>query len=542
MKKLLLFLLFILAILTACNQRPKYVLKKDFVDRPAYGDMLVDSSIGEPATLNPLLASDSASFDIIGLVFNGLVRYDKNLRLEGDLAKDWEVSADSKIITFHLKKGILWHDGVEFTSADVKFTYEKFMDPKVMTAYRSQFELVQKLEAPDKYTVKVFYKEAFAPALETWGAAIVPEHILKGQDINKSPFNRAPVGTGPYKFKNWVTNQKIELESNKDYYEGEPYIKRYMYRIIPDQSVQFMNLQSGDIDMMTLSPDMYKNIGSNAGLNADINTYDYQEPRYTYIGYNMENPLFKSKNVRQALSYAINRDDIIKDVLLGMAKPVTGPFIPGTWAYNTGVKGYDFKPEKAAAMLKNDGWVRNKDGFLYKDGRKFSFTIFTNQGNKEREQIATIVQQQLGKLGIEVNIRILAWNILLTQFIDKKKFDALVMAWSLSRDPDCFEIWHSSKTKEGEFNFVGYSNGEVDALLVKARTTFDIKTRRACYLKIHKIIAEDAPYTFLYTPDALAAVHKRIHGVVPAPAGIGYNQIKWYVPSEIQKYKISIEK
>jgi peptide/nickel transport system substrate-binding protein len=141
-----------------------------------------------------------------------------------------------------------------------------------------------------------------------------------------------------------------------------------------------------------------------------------------------------------------------------------------------------------------------------------------------------------------VNIRILAWNILLTEFIDKRKFDAIVMAWSLTPDPDCYEIWHSSKTKDGEFNFVGYKNQEVDALLVKARTNFDINVRKRCYFKIHKIISDDAPYTFLYTPDVLAAIHKRIHGIVPAPAGISYNQIKWYVPVELQKYKINIEK
>jgi peptide/nickel transport system substrate-binding protein len=532
----------LLAFFTSCGRGPKYALTDKYTDKPAYGDMLVDSSIGEPTTLNPVLASDSASSAITGLVFNGLVRYDRNLRLEGDLAKSWDISSDSKVITFHLRKGVLWQDGVEFTSSDVKFTYDKFMDPSVKTAYRSQFELVKNIETPDKYTVKVFYSEPFAPALESWGMPVIPEHILKGQDINISPFNRRPVGTGPYIFKSWTANQDIELAANKNYYEGEPYISRYMYRIIPDESVQFMNLEAGNIDMMTLTPDMYVNKSLDESFNGSYNRYNYTGPQYVYIGYNLENPLFKSEKVRQALSYAINRDDIIKNVMLNLAKPVTGPFIPGSWAYNGSVKGYGYDLKKSAQLLKQDGWVKQPDGFIYKNGVRFTFTIYTNQGNKPREEIATIAQQQWGLLGIDVKIRILAWNILLTQFIDKKKFDAVVMAWSLSRDPDCFDIWHSSKTKEGEFNFISYKNPEVDALLVRARTTFDFNTRRICYRRIHEILSADAPYTFLYTPDILEAVHRRIHGIVPAPAGIGYNQIKWYVPAELRKYKISIEK
>ena len=540
--RILAVVMIIMLLALSCSRKPKYTMKKEYTDKPAFGDVLIDSDIGEAATLNPLLASDSASHAIIGMIFNGLVRYDKDLNLEGELAERWTVSPDGKLITFYLRKGVKWQDGTEFTSKDCRFTYDRFMDPEVKTAYRSNFELVDKVETPDKYTLKVYYKKVYAPALESWGMWMLPSHLLEGVDVNKTAFNRSPVGTGPYVFKKWVTSQKIELFANKNYFEGEPYITGYASMFIPDQSVQFMNLQSGNIDMMSLTPDQYLKKTNGADFTDNFNKYQYPALKFIYIGYNQLNPLFKDKRVRQALSAAINRDEIISGVCQGLARKLTGPFIPGSWAYNEKVTDYGYDVQRSKKLLDEAGWTAGKDGILEKDGQKFSFTLYTNHGNKEREEIAAIAQQQWGKLGIAVNIRVIEWNVFLTQYIDKRKFDAVVMGWGLSRDPDCYDIWHSSKTKEGEFNFIGYDNKEVDALLESGRTVFDIKKRAEIYKKIHALIAEDAPYTFLYAPYTLTAIHKRVHGIVPAPAGIGYNQIKWYVPAEIVKHKIQLEK
>ncbi len=539
MKKIITLLVFSILLISGCRKGPSYTLKDKYVDKPAYGDMLVDASIGEPTTLNPVLASDDASFNITGMVFSSLVKYDKDLNLAGSLAEKWDISKDGKIITFHLRKGVKWHDGEEFTSRDVKFTCDKYMDPGTKTSYVSLFEPIKKIETPDKYTVRVYYREVFAPALQYWGADIIPYHLLHDRDINTAEFNRSPIGTGPYKFVKWVTADRIELAANKDYFEGEPYISRYICRVIPDQSVQFMEMLAGTLDMMTLNSDLYFTKTNSGGFNKNFNKYRVQAPGYRYIGYNEKNPLFADKNVRKALAYAIDKEAIIKGVLRGLAKSVSGPFIPGTYAYNDKAETYGYNTVTAMSLLKKAGWERGKGGYLYKDGGKFEFTVCTNQGNKEREEIATIMQQELGLLGIKVNVRILAWNIFITEFIDKQKFDAVVMGWGTTRDPDCYETWHSSKTKEGEFNFISYKNPEVDKLLIEGRTTFDLKKREAVYRRIHALIADDAPYTFLYAPLELPAVHKRVHGIVPAPAGISYNFIEWYVPGELIKYRTS---
>ncbi|MFA5976234.1 MAG: ABC transporter substrate-binding protein, partial [Elusimicrobiota bacterium] len=224
------------------------------VPAPDRGDAYVDSSIGDASTLNPVLISDSASGDIAGLVFNGLVKYDKDINLVGDLAKSCDVKRGGLEIVFHLREGVRWHDGLPFTAEDVLFTYQKLRDPKVHTPYSSDFEDIESVTAPDPFTVRVLYRKPFAPGLASWGMGIVPKHIFETGDFNSHPANRAPIGTGPYRFKEWKPAQYILLEVNPDYFEGRPFIQRYVYRIIPDQSVEFLEMRNQSIDALTLTP------------------------------------------------------------------------------------------------------------------------------------------------------------------------------------------------------------------------------------------------------------------------------------------------
>jgi peptide/nickel transport system substrate-binding protein len=505
--------------------------------KPATGDALVVGSIGEPSTLLPLLASDSASHDVAGHIYNGLVRYDKNLKLEGDLARSWDVSPDGLTITFHLRKGVKWHDGEEFTSRDALFTYRVTIDPKTPTAYADAFKQVKSAVAPDRYTFRVSYAKPFAPALESWGMEILPAHLLEGKDITKSELARHPVGTGPFIFKEWVASQKLVLTANPAYYEGRSYLDRYIYRIIPDSSTMYMELKSGSLDMMGLSPVQFQRQTDTKEFRSRFNKYRYPASAFTYLGYNLRHPLFSDRRVRQALTMAINKDEIVHGVLLGMGQVAHGPYKPGTWAYNPSIHDFDYNPEHARALLAEAGWREvDGDGILMKDGKPFRFTILTNQGNAERLKTAQIIQWRLKKIGIDVRIRVIEWASFLSQFIDKGNFEAVLLGWTIGPDPDLFDIWHSSKTGPKELNFVGYKNTEVDRLLVEGRGTFDQEERKRCYYRLQDILAEDQPYTFLYVPDALPVVSARFRGIQPAPAGIGYNLIKWYVPKAEQRY------
>ncbi len=503
-----------------------------------YGDAIVVGSIGDASNLIPMLASDATSHEIAGLIYNGLVKYDKDLNLVGDLAESWEISNSGKTIVFHLKRGVKWEDGVEFTSKDVLFGFKTIVDPKTPTAYAGDFLEVQKAQAPDPYTFKVTYKEPFAPALSSWGNIVVlPEHLLKGKDITKSPLSRHPVGLGPYKFRLWKTQERIELEANKDYFDGRPYLDRYIMRIIPDPATMFMELKAGGLDWMGLSPIQYKRQTNTPFFRKNFRKYKYLSFSYTYLGYNLRHPFFKDKRVRQAISYAIDKEEIIRGVLLGLGVVATGPYKPDAWFYNPNVKRYPYNPQKAKKLLEASGWKdRDGDGILDKDGIPFSFTVLTNQGNSLRDKTAQIIQYRLKQIGIEMKIRQLEWTAFINDFIDKRRFEAVILGWTLGQDPDIYDIWHSSKTGPKQLNFIGYKNKEVDKLLIAGRRTFDREKRKEIYFKIQEILAEDQPYTFLYVPMSLPIIHARFRGIKPAPAGISYNFIRWWVPKNEQKY------
>jgi peptide/nickel transport system substrate-binding protein len=505
---------------------------------PAPGDLLIMGSIGDASNLISMLASDSASHDISSLIFNGLVKYDKDLKLVGDLAESWEVSADGLTITFNLRRGVKWQDGKEFTASDVMFGYETIINPNTRTAYSGDFKEVKEARVEDPYTFRVAYKRAFAPGLTSWSSLVVlPRHLLQGQDINTTPFSRKPVGTGPFRLKEWKTGEKIVLEVNPHYYEGRPYLDGVVYRIIPDLATMFLELKAGGIDYMGLTPTQYKRQTETYKMRRDFRKFQYLAFAYTYLGYNLKDWKFQDIRVRQAISYAIDKDEIIEGVQLGLGLVATGPYKPDTLWYNPKVAKYPYDPEKAKKLLAEAGWKSDgKDGTLRKDGKPFEFMILTNQGNEARAKCAEIIQRRLANVGIKVKIRTVEWAAFINDFIDKKNFEAVILGWTLGQDPDIYDIWHSSKVGPKELNFISYQNKEVDSLLEKGRYTFDPKLRKACYDRIQEILAEEQPYTFLFVPYALPVIGARFGGVEPAPAGIGYNMYQWYVPKEEQKY------
>ena len=515
-----LFFFSLMASFFSCSREPE-------IKRP---NSITIGSTADAKRLIPLLATDSASGDISGWLYNGLTKYDKNIHVTGDLAESWVISPDGLQITFYLKKDVLWHDGVEFTADDVLFTYKTAIDPKIPTPYSSNFGPVKTVELIDKYAIKVSYTEPFAPALESWGMGILPKHILDGKDITNEYYNRNPIGTGPYKLKEWVTGQKVVIEAFENYFEGKPRIDKFIVRVIPDNATMFLELKFGGIDFMGLTPPQYKLQAGTEFFNKHFQKFKYPSFGYTYLGYNLLDPRFSDKRVRQAITYGINKKDIIAGVLLGYGTPCTGPFPPESWAYNPDVRDPGYSPEKSRALLEDAGWKKGKSGFIEKDGKPFEFTVLVNQGNDSRLKTAQIMKENLKEIGIKMNIKVLEWQAMLHDFIDKKRFEAIIMGWALSRDPDMYDIWHSSKTKEGEFNFISFKNKEVDGLLLEGRRTFDFEKRKSIYRRIHEILSEEQPYTFLYVPDALPVLHKRFKGVEKAPIGIWHDFIHWHVP------------
>lgn len=508
---------------------------------PAYGDAIVFGTIGDGSTLIPMLASDSASHEYAGNIFDGLVSYDKTLsKLEPRLAESWDVEDGGQRITFHLRKDVKWTDGAPFTARDVEFAFHLIRDPATLTAYAEDYKQVTSFELLDDFTFRVVYDKPFAPALASWGSMVVlPKHLLEGKNINETDFGQHPVGLGSHIFETWERNTRFTLRANPGYYRGRPYIERVVYRVIPDESTQFLELKSGGLDMMGLTPLQYSRQTSTAAFARDFRKYRYVSNSYTYMGYNLDDPRFADVRVRRAFTHAIDKQEIVDAVLFGLGRPADGPYRPGTTWLNEELVPYGYDPARARELLAEAGWKdEDGDGIVEKDGKPFSFRILTNQGNDQRLKTATVVQKRLRDIGVDVSVRVVEWSAFINDFIDKRNFEAIVLGWSLSLDPDQYDIWHSSKTGYKQFNFVGYKNAEVDELLEKGRRTFDEAERKRIYDRLQVRLHEDQPYTFLYVPEATPIVAARIHGIEEAPGGISWNFPFWYVPEGRQKYSI----
>jgi peptide/nickel transport system substrate-binding protein len=315
-----------------------------------------------------------------------------------------------------------------------------------------------------------------------------------------------------------------------------------VYRVIPDQATMFLELLAGGVDMSGLTPLQYTRQTGGDFMRRAYRKYRYPSFGFSYVAYNLDDPRFKDARVRQALNYAVDKRAILHGVLYGLGEVATGPYPQESWAYNPDVKPVPYDPQRARALLAEAGWAdRDRDGWLDRHGEPFRFTLITNQGNEVRRQAAELIQQQLKAVGIDVRIRILEWSTFIHEYVDQRRFEAVLLAWSLSRDPDLYDLFHSSKTKPGEYNFMGYANPDVDRLLVEGRRTFDRGERTRIYRALHATLYEDQPYMFLYVADALPIVSSRFRNIRATAAGIGYNFIDWYVPRQEQRYRPLME-
>lgn len=508
---------------------------------PVNGGRIVEPMLGEPLNLVSALSSDSGSHQIASRIFVSPLKYDKDIKIVPYAAEKYEVLNDGKLIKFKMRKDIRWFDGKPLTAEDVYFTYKLMIDPKTPTAYAGDFLAVKKFTLTGKYSFEVEYDKPFARSLVTWCSDILPKHILEGVDLTKTDFGRHPVGAGPYKLKEWVPGRTLTLVANDDYFEGRPYVDELVFRIIPDTTTQFLELKSGNLDGMGLDAQQYSFQTKGKQWDDNYNKFKYVSFGYTFLGYNMKKELFKDVRVRRAMTYAINKEEIVKGVLYGLGVPAIGPYKPGTWVYNSKLKPYGYDPEKAKQLLAEAGWKDHaSDGVLDRDGRKFHFTILTNQGNTQRIKTATIIQNRLKNIGIKVDIRTVEWASFVKEFIDKGNFDAIILGWNILQDPDLYDVWHSSNAVPGKLNLTYFKNAELDKLLVEGRQTFDQQKRKKIYDRVQEILYEEQPYCFLFIPMSMPIYNKRIQGVKVAPAGVGYNYEKWWIPKKLQK-KLSIQ-
>ncbi|WP_045214919.1 peptide-binding protein [Desulfonatronovibrio magnus] len=548
--KSIFLMLFCLLFIAACETESDHLLsdtsqsparwqeQNAFPEEPLHGGRIVIGITGEPSNLIPPLASDSASSEINNHIYISPLRYNKDIELEKWAAEELEIIDGGQKILIRLKPDIKWFDGEELTADDVLFTYELMIDPETPTAYAQDYLAISDFQVLDRYSFEVSYEKPFARSLVTWALPVLPRHILEDEDLLSTRYIRDPVGAGPYRLHRWDAGRQLVLRANHDYFEGRPHIDEIVYRIIPDQATMFLELQAGNLDMMNMTPQQHLFQTDDDFWQQNFQKFSYPASGYTYLGYNLKHPFFTDVRVRQALAHAVDREELVKGVLLGEGLTTVGPYMPGTWVYNDSIQDYQYDPQKALELLALSGWEMGPDNVLVKDGTPFEFTILTNQGNDLRIRTATIIQYRLARIGIRVRIRTVEWATFIREFVDKGRFDVVLLGWSTPQDPDMYNVWHSSQAVENGLNFVYFKNDRVDELLEKGRQSFDMEVRKKAYDEIQEILHYEQPYMFLYVQNALPIVHARFMGIEPAPSGIMYNFKDWWVPESLQRFSI----
>ncbi len=497
-----------------------FILCFIFLTCHVYATTLHLSIASNPSRINPILSTDSASSEITRWIFNALITYDKDGNIIPELAQSYRFIDDTTLI-FTLRKDIRWSDGTPFSAKDVLFTYQTIISPKIFTPYASGFMHIDTVKMLDDYTVEVKYKYPYFKALDVWMMEILPEHLLKNDaDLMTSKFNQSPIGTGPYTLGKLEISHDITLKANPNYFIHKPYLDEMVFHYLPDRTSEFLMLQSHQLDVGSLTPlQLERQLDDNFKRYYAI--YEDIAHNYSYIGFNLQSEKFKDPRVREALSLAIDRQELVDILYFGHGKVCTGPFLPGTGAFNENVKAPKRDLAKAKALLKEAG---------YDEKHPFEFELSTS-ANGSGSYSAQIIQYQLEQAGVIMKLRIMEWQAFLNTVVLPRHFEAVLMGWSLGLKPDAYTIWHSESRRKGGFNFIGYQNDGVDALIKKAERTVDQGEFDAIYRDIFAKIVADNPYLFLVIPNSITVVNRQITPVSSSIIGIMHNLIDWQKPT-----------
>ena len=510
---------------------------------PQRGGQLIIGISQEPQNFNPLLPWIEVQRGTHMSLFDGLWRIDPkgryipNLAIEVPSVAGGGISAGGTAFTINLRRDVKWHDGQPLTAKDVVFTWQTLMNPKV-TAYSTVgYDQIATLEAPDDFTVKFSLKEPYAPILAVLADMyIVPEHILsKSADINKDDFNtRRPIGTGAYKFVEWVAGDHITLEANRTYHGPGPYIDRLIYKYVSDLTVLFTQFKAGDVDVTGLQGipvDLYPEA---KGL---PNTMLYAPPGTAYesVAQNFLNPLFQDRRVRQALYFGMDKKPIVEKIFLGLVPEAETYVPPQSWAYNPRVRGaHKYDPAQAKQLLERAGWMTGPDGIRVKGGQRLSFECATTAGNKQREQIQQLLQQQWRQIGVEMKINNMPAAVLFGDFYRLSKFQTVLIGISMGPDPDHTFRLHSKyipvKGGKGR-NAIAYENPEVDRLLEAGVREVDQERRKPIYYKLQEVLVTDLPHLPIYHYVTIFGTRSSVQGFQPNAnmIDVSWNTNEWWV-------------
>ncbi|MBW2607065.1 MAG: hypothetical protein JRD05_05450 [Deltaproteobacteria bacterium] len=505
------------------------------------GGTLNYGEYGRPSTLDPITSNDMISMRVIELIFNGLVGINEKQEIVPELAERWEISEDGKYYTFYLRQDVMWHpkEGEEpasFTADDVIFTYNIMMHPKTITAMKVRYEFIESVTKMDDYTVQFTLKRPILNALAKFSFKVIPKHGPANPEFlsREDPFVQKPIGTGPYMLKNITADREVILVANDSYFKGRPHIDKFAARPFADQNIMSQALLFNAIDMIVLVN--HRDIPQIQGDKRYI-LQPYNALSYSFFGYNIRNPLLADKRVRKAFTYAVNRQEMLDSFFQGQGTIISGPFAPGSWAYNLDVQPLDFDPQKAIELLNEAGFVKGDDGIMVKDGQKLSLTLKVPIA-KESEAVKRVVlafKNYLNKIGVDIEGEFKEWLSWKEDVFLNHDFDIIFASWVFDDSADISSLFHSAEIGPWKNNFGAYSNPDIDSLIVESKLTLDHEKRRTINRKLHAIIADESPYTFLWTLTNYAAFNKKLRHVAIHPYKFFSFADDWFIPTSEQR-------
>jgi peptide/nickel transport system substrate-binding protein len=514
-------------------------LPPEKLDAPKDGGTFTMRIHIEPAGLNRLhdqMVEGTMVHYTLGPVYETLAAIDPETAPRYDLkpvlAESWSESADHLTLTIKLRHGVKFHDGQSFSARDVKAVIDTVMDPKTpIASVRSYFVDLDKVTTPDEFTVVVKWKKPYFQASKNFLGSLpmIPAAALKG-NFDELPLNRHPNGTGPFKFVSWEAGKALTYERNDDYWGPKAHLAKVVIRFVKDETVATELWQRGEFDLMThIEPSIWRSVEAPTAANqwaiTGYNRIFWAENAYSYIGWNIDRPIFRDVKVRRALAMLYPFDSVEKNIDMGLEVPTTCMYYELSNSCDPSVKALPHDPKAAAALLKEAGWEdHDQDGFLDKDGERFKFSMLINVHSVRMGKVGPMLQDELKKAGIEMELE----RLDPTQLIPRLRahdFDAVPMQWS-NVDPewDQYQTYHSSQAKEGS-NWVSYKSPEADALMDKIRVEFDADKRASLERQVHRLLYDDQAYLYLTHRPSLDAVKTRVHGLKPA--------ITWYDLSKV---------
>lgn len=472
---------------------------------------------GDYTRINPAMDEHG---EINALLFDGLTAHNGKNEVVAGLAKSWEFDAKTNTYTFDLKEHVTWHDGQDFTAEDVKFTIEAVKDPANGSENAPNYEDIQKIKVLDDHTIAFQLAAPNAAFLDYMTMAVLPEHLLRGEDMQESAFFRNPVGTGPYKLKNWDVGQAIILEKNQDYFKGEAHIDQIIFKIVPDDHARALQMESGELDLALLTP---KDAQAFAQREA-YQCYTMKTSDYRGIMFNFQHTYWqKNRDLIPAVCYALDRQAMVDAILLGQGEAAYGPLQRNRYHYE-GMEHYAYDPAKAREILEAAGCTMGSDGYYVRDGQTVGFVLSVGAGDQVRADLAQAAAQQLKEAGIHCTVEIPVQ-------IDWEGQMAYLIGWGSPFDADdhTYKVFGTGKGA----NYSRYSNPKVDRYLIKARQSDDPAVRAKAYAQFQTELAKDPAFAFLCYVDADYVAKAAVQGISPDTVmghhgvGIFWNVADW---------------